>query len=91
MGEHSQLAVIALKCPSDKQRYGFLSRTMVFGAVAAVLHYNVFSRTLAELVNHYLGMPLLSFFDDFGALTPNCLTPLALQTFTSFCTLLGLS
>ena len=73
-GEHAQLAVIALKNPSDKRWYGFFSRTMVFGAVAAVLHYNVFSRIVAELVNHYLGIPLLSFFDDFGALTPICLT-----------------
>ena len=62
---------------------------MVFGAVAAVLHYNVFSRTLAELVTRYRGILLLRFFDDFGSLTPSCLTPLDLQTFTSFCALLG--
>ena len=44
---------------------------MVFGAIAAVLHYNVFSRTLAELSNRYLGIPLLRFFDDCGELTPS--------------------
>ena len=48
---------------------------MVFGAVVAVLHYNTTSRALAELANFYLCAPLLSFFDDFGALTPSCLTP----------------
>ena len=84
------LAAIALRSPSDKRRYGFLIRTMMFGAVAAVLHYNAFSRTLAELANFYLGIPLLSFFDDFGALTPSSLTLLALKTFTSFCSLLGI-
>ena len=89
-GKHSQLAVIALKGPKTKRRYGFFIRTMVFGAVAAVLHYNVFSRTLAELANHFLGIPMLRFCDDFGALTPSCLTPLALQTFTSFCATLGI-
>ena len=62
----------------------------VFGDVDAVLHYNVFSRILAELANHYLGIPLLRFFDDFGALIPGCMAPLALQTFTSFCSLLGI-
>ena len=84
-GGHSRLAVIALKCPSGKHRYGFFIRTMVFGDVEAVLHYNVSSRTLAELVNHNHGIPMLSFFDDFGALAPNYLTPLDIQTFTSFC------
>lgn len=64
---------------------------MVFGAVAAALHYNVFSRTIAVLSNHYIGIPLISFFDDFGARSySKLLNPLALQTFTSFCTLLGI-
>ena len=43
----------------------FFSRTVVFGAVADVLHYNVFSRTLDEMVNSYLDVPLLSFFRRF--------------------------
>ena len=43
---------------------------MAIGAIASVLHYNFFSRTLSELVNPYLCIPLLSFFDDFGELTP---------------------
>ena len=63
---------------------------MVFGVIAAVLQYNVSSRTLAEPSNRYLGIPLLSFFDDFGAPTPSCLTPLALQTCASFWAILGI-
>ena len=84
-GEHAALAVIALKCPADHRRYGFFSRTWVFGAIAAVLRYNVFSRILAELTTFYLGIPLLSFFGDFGALVPSFLSSADLQTFTSFC------
>ena len=64
------------------------SRALVFGSVAVALHGNVFSRFLAELANRYLGIPLLSFFDDFGALIPSCLARTALQTFTAFCSLL---
>ena len=48
---------------------------MMFGAVAAVLRYNAFSRTLVELVNFYLGVTLISFCGDFGALTPVSLAP----------------
>ena len=68
---HSQLAAISLRSPLDKQRYGFLSRPMVFGAVAAVLRYNVFSRIVAELASKILGSPVaFFFFGDFGSLTP---------------------
>lgn len=55
-----------------------------------MLHYNVFSRILAEIATRYIGIPLLSFFDDFGAPAPSRLAQAALQTFTSFCSLLGI-
>ena len=38
---HSQLAVIALRSPADNQWYGFMIKTLMFGAVCAVLHYNI--------------------------------------------------
>lgn len=63
---------------------------MMFGAIAAVLHYNVFSRLLSELVSKLLGVPLLCFFDDFGAIIPAELVERALATFTSFCSKLGI-
>ena len=87
---HAKLAVAALRSPGDNQRYGFISRTMMFGAVAAVLHYNVFSRLLSELVSQLLGIPLLCFFDDFGSITQAELGEKALATFTSFCSKLGI-
>ena len=43
LGEnHVRLAVIALWRPIDGQWYGFFSRTVMFGAISAVLHYNLF-------------------------------------------------
>lgn len=64
---------------------------MVFGAISDVLHYNVSSRTLDELPNQFLGIPLLIFFEDLGALTPSFLGPLALRTFTSFFATAGIN
>ena len=87
---HAELAVIALRSPVDGMWYGFISRTMMFGAIAAVLHYNVFSRLLSEIVSKLLGIPLLCFFDDFGSIIPASLAEKALSTFTSFCSKLGI-
>ena len=89
--EHSKLAVIALRNPVGGQWYGFFSRTLMFGAISAVLHYNLFSRLLTELVNRIFGIPLICFFDDFGAMAPAELAPEALHVFTLFCTKLGIT
>ena len=43
---------------------------MLFGAVAEVLHYNFFSRIVAELRTKLFGAPILIFFDDFGSWAP---------------------
>ena len=67
---HANLAVIAPRSPVDDQWYGFVSRTLMFGAVSTVLHCNVLSRILSELVSQLLGIPLLCFFDDFGTVIP---------------------
>ena len=82
---HAKLAVIALRSPHDGRWYGFLSRTLMFGAIAAVLRYNVFSRLLSELVSKLLVIPLLCFFDDFGSVVPKVLAGRALANFTAFC------
>ena len=88
---HAKLAVVALRSPIDGRWYGFLSRTMMFGAISAVLHYNVFSRLLSEIVSKLLGIPLLCFFDDFGSIIPAELANRALATFTAFCSKLGIT
>ena len=85
-----ETAIIALRHPSNSRWYGFVTRTLIFGSVAAVLHYNVFSRIIVALVNRYLGIPLLGYFDDFAAIIRKTLGREALAAFTSFCTTLGI-
>ena len=87
---HSQLAVIALRSPSDKRGYGSIIRAMVFGAVADVLHYNVLSRKISEIPTQLFGAPLRCFFDDFGAMVPGGISEIALKTLSLFCPNLGI-
>ena len=87
---HSYLSVIALRNPRDKQRYGLLIRTMVSGAVAAVLRYNVFTRIAAELSAKILGIPVV-FLGYVGSLIPGTLGQKALSIFNRFCRPLGIS
>ena len=79
------MSAVAPNRPDDGRRYGFFSSDLLFGSVAAALRYNVFSRIVAELFTRLFGMPLLRFFDYFGALLPDSLARVALSTFTSFC------
>ena len=87
---HAKLAVVASRPPRDNKWYGFVSRTMMFGAIAAVLRYNVVSRLLSELVPKLLGIPLLFFFGDFGSIAPAELAERAMATFAAFCAKLGI-
>ena len=61
-------AIVSIRDPSTRRRHGFVSRTLVFGSVDAVLHYNVLSRILTALTNRCLGIPLVGYFGDFAAL-----------------------
>ena len=56
---HSKLAVVTLRSPDHNRWYGFISRTMMFGAIASVLHYNISPRLLSEIASQLLGIPLL--------------------------------
>ena len=58
--EQSNLAAIALRNPANGRWYGFMSRTLMFGAVSAVLHYNILSRILSELACKIFGIPMLA-------------------------------
>ena len=55
------LAVIAHRRPKSGKWFGFVSRTLVFGAAAAVIRYNGFSRLVTAFVNRMLGIPLICF------------------------------
>ena len=88
--EQANRCIVALRSPVDGLWYGFLSRTLLFGASAAVLHYNCFSRIVAVLANHIFGLPLINYFDDFGCFITDFLSEPAVRVFTSFCRMLGI-
>lgn len=75
------LEVVSLRSPRDGRRYGFFSRVLLFGAIAAVIHYHVFSRIISELMCRLFGISTISYFDDFGALLPASRSPKGLETF----------
>ena len=81
---HAKYATVALRRPTLGAWRAFRPHTLLFGAEAAVTHYNCFSRTLAVLINRIFGIPLMSYFDDLGALTPSEITQLALETIKEF-------
>ena len=89
--EHSRPESVTLRNPADGCRHSFRSRTLLFGAVAAVLRYNVFSRISDALFARLFGIPVLSFFANFGALVPAFLPQKALGAFASFCKNLGIT
>ena len=83
-------AIIALRHPTSGIWHGFRSRTLVFGSIAAVIHYNVFSRLITAIFNKTFGIPLICFFDDFAALLPRLLARKGMAVFTGFCNILGI-
>ena len=82
--------IIALRRPTSGKWFGFRSRTLMFGSVAAFLHYNLFSRLITETFSRLFKIPLILFFDDFAALIPRGMAPKGLAVFTRFCGLLGI-
>lgn len=68
----------------------FPPKALLFGAEAAVLHYNCFSRLISVIFNKIFGTPLIAYFDDFGALAPKRLCDKALLTFERFCETIGI-
>ena len=55
------------------------------GAVAVVSHYNLFSRLITERVCRLWGIPLMRFYDDFGAKMPLEVAQPSLWSLTGFC------
>ena len=69
---------------------GFVPRTLIFGATASALHYNTFSRILANFINRLFGIPLLAFYEDLGSPMLFALGRIGLETPTKACRLLGI-
>ena len=67
----------------------FVPKVLLFGSISAVLHYNCFSRCLAVLVNKCLGIPLVNYYDDFGAYCPASILFEASSSFSKFSNSLG--
>ena len=88
--DQSDRCVVALRCPSDGRWYGFLSRTLLFGAAAAVLRYNCFSLQVFVLADRISGLPIVNYFDDFGCLITDFPYRPAVRVFTSFCRTVGI-
>ena len=82
-------AIVALRHPMEGKRYGFVTRTLISGSIASVLHYNVLSRTLTALVNRYLGLPLVGYFDDSAAIISSSIGHPAMNAFARFARAIG--
>ena len=87
--EHSRFCMITLFNPYDSKWYAFEPKTQIFGSIASVLHYNVFSKLIAQLANLILKIPILVYVGDFGSLVPLTISTEALISFKKFCDILG--
>ena len=85
------LSVVALRNPSTGKWMALVHRSLLFGAVDAALHYHCFSRAVAVVFTRVTGIPLLCYFDDFGALAPAAVLDAALGAFVRFCDTLRIS
>ena len=88
--KHHNLATVSLRNPDAGEWVACPPKALLFGAVAAFLHYNCFSRLLSAVFNKICGIPMIGYFEDFGALVPSKLAPLALRTFGRSCEILGI-
>ena len=83
--DSAKLCLVTLRNPTDSKWYGFWPRTLLFGAVAAVLHYNCFSRIIEIWANRLFGLPVVNYFDDMGCLILSQISKAGLNTFRKFC------
>ena len=82
-------AIVVLRRPAAGIWHSFRSRTLVFGSVAAVLHYNIQTALFRLNSIGYLAFPPICFFDYFAALLPRLLASKGLAVFACFCEVLG--
>ena len=87
---HTKYAMVTLRHPTLNTWFAFPPQTLLFGAEAAVTHYNCFSRVVAILINRIFGIPQVSYFDDLGAQTPSEMAQPALDTIKIFLMTLGI-
>ena len=83
-------SVICLKCPDDGQVYGFVCKTLPFGAVASVLHFNHFARFL-KAVFLKCGVVACNYFDDYPVVELSPLSDNTEGTLKAITKLLGIT
>ena len=79
-----------MKCPDDGQVYGFACKTLPFGAVASVLHFNRFARFL-KAVFLKCGVVACNYFDDYPIIEMSTLTDNTNGTLKAITKLLGIT
>ena len=82
-------AIIALRRQASGKWNGFRPTGLMFGIVAGVLHYDVFSRLITDIFNRLFGIPPICFFGDFAALTHRLLATKGMSVISRFCSLIG--
>ena len=82
--DRAQYSVISLRDPTSCQWAAARSRALVFGSTAAVLHYNCLPGCLACLISKTFGIPMMGYFDDYGAFAPSDLDIDAEETIDVF-------
>ena len=58
--KYATLTAVSLRRPLSGRWMGFIPKALPFGAAAAVIHYNCYSRSLAVIISRYLDIPLIS-------------------------------
>ena len=79
-----------MKCPDDGQVYGFVCKTLPFGAVASVLHFNRFARFL-KAVFLRCGVVACNYFDDYPIVELSPLSDNTEGTLKAITKLLGIT
>ena len=80
---YANLTAIALRNPQAGKWTGFVPNVLRFGAVSAVIRYNCFPIALPVLINRIFGIPLVSYFGDFGSFPPASIAPEDLEVFAN--------
>ena len=67
----TKYAMVALRHPTAMEWRAFPPRSFLVGAEAAAIHYNSYPRAAEILAPRIFGIPLISYYDDIGALIPS--------------------
>ena len=76
---------LALRPPDKGRRYALPNRPLISGPISAVLRYNCFPHILTFRSSRIVGVPLIGYFPDNGAMLPGALLRPGPSTFSIFC------